>query len=197
MNLSEKVYRLLLRAYPRRYRDVYAQPMEQLFRDQLSDAQTMRRWSALWARTLVDWATTVVTRHWEPLIPHMCVATPTEPFRRCIWFALHEARALAEQEITLDHLLLGILREEPSLMSDAGREAVKQAVQAVRQMGHESRERDLPLSRETKRAWFFAGFLANEAGRKEMSPRDLAAGILRESNTRAARLLREHMVDAA
>lgn len=197
MSPSEKLYRLLLRAYPRRYREIYARPMEQLFRDQLRDAHTIGQRSALWARTLADWATTVVTQHWEPVTPHMRIAVPTEPFRRCIWFALAEARAYAESEITLDHLLLGILREEPSLVSDAGREAVREALNSARQRGNESPDRDLPLSREAKLAWMAAGIFANQAGRKEISPRDLAAGILRESNTRAASLLREYMTDAS
>ena len=48
MSLSQKLYRFLLRAYPRRYRDAYAQPMEQLFRDQLRDAHTIRQRSTLY-----------------------------------------------------------------------------------------------------------------------------------------------------
>lgn len=193
MRLSEKIYRLLLRAYPRRYRDQYAQPMEQLFRDQLRDARTFGQWSALWIRTLTDWSKTVITRHWEPATQPKGFPLPAEPFKRCLYFALGETRAFGQSEITLDHLLLGLLREEPSLVSDDARESMTRALHAAQQKGNEAPGRDLPLSHETKRAWIAAAVFANDAGRKKIAPRDLAAGILRESHTRAAELLRAHM----
>lgn len=192
MSLSEKIYRLILSAYPRCYRDQYAQPMEQLFRDQLRDARTFTRRSALWTRTLIDWSKTVITRHFEPPVPPMAHPIPTDPFKRCLYFAIGETRAYGQSEITLDHLLLGILREEPSLVSDDAREAVTRELHAAQQKGSDTTVRDLPLSQETKRVWIAAAVFANDDGRKKIAPRDLAAGILRESHTHAARLLSEH-----
>ncbi len=192
MRLSEKLYRLLLRAYPRHYRERYARPMKQLFRDQLRDAGTLNKFSALWARTLADWATTVVTRHFEPPAPAAGFPIPSEPWKRCIYFACEEARAYSQPKIALDDLLLGIVREEPSLVSDA--EALRHALGNGRQRCSDLTQGDLPLSHEAKRAWIAAAVLAKESGRNEIAPRDLAAGILRESGTRAARLLRDYMI---
>ena len=193
MSLSEKIYRLLLRAYPRRYRDQYGQPMEQVFRDQLRNAHTPAQLSALWVRTLGDWSKTVITRHVEPPAPPMARPIPAEPFKRCLYFALGETRAYGQSQITLDHLLLGILREEPSLVSDDARGAMTRELHAAQRKGDEAPGRDLPLSHETKRVWIAAAVFANDDGRKKIAPRDLVAGILRESHTRAARLLRENM----
>ena len=89
MGFSEKVYRLLLRAYPRDYRDRYAVPMEQLFRDLLSEVRTFAGLASLWAGTLADWAVTVPARHWERVTPF--IHSPAVPFRRCIFFACYEA----------------------------------------------------------------------------------------------------------
>ena len=57
LRVSERVYRALLAAYPRRFRDAYGQQMEQTFRDLCRE----ERWRAgliglarLWARTIVD-----------------------------------------------------------------------------------------------------------------------------------------------
>jgi hypothetical protein len=193
MRLSETIYRLLLRAYPRGYRDQYGQVMEQLFRDQLRGARTFVQRSALWMRTLLDWSKTVVTRHFDPPTAPMARPIPAESFKRCLYFALAETRAYAQPEITLDHLLLGILREEPSLVSDGGRDAMMRALHSAQQKGYAPTDTDLPLSHETKRVWIAAAIFANDAGRKKIAPRDLAAGILRESHTRAAQLLREHL----
>jgi hypothetical protein len=146
----------------------------------------------LWARTLLDWSKTVVTRHTDPIAEPKAFPVPAEPFKRCICFALGETRASGQSEITLDHLLLGILREEPSLVSDVSREAIVHELRPG-PAALEPALCDLPLSHETKRVWIAAAVLANEAGRAKISPRDLAAGILCESHTRAAQLLREHL----
>jgi hypothetical protein len=55
------VYRALLRAYPRRFRDEYRPDMVLLFAEQLRDEPAGR----VWARTVVDLAVTVPTRHLE------------------------------------------------------------------------------------------------------------------------------------
>jgi len=52
---------------------------------------------------------------------------------------------------------------------------------------------DLRLSRATIRVAIAANVIAQTAGRKEVAPRDLVAGILREKDTLAARLLRKYI----
>ena len=49
---------------------------------------------------------------------------------------------------------------------------------------------------EALRAIDAARQIAHTAGRRDISPADLARGILREKNTLAARLLREHVIAA-
>lgn len=195
MNFSEKVYHFLVLAYPRAYRARYAEPMEQLFRDRLREVHTFAGLAALWARTLADWALSVPARHWERATPYPDFNS-LDPYRRCIFLACREASSFSRREITLEHLLLGILQQEPSLVPEAARETMVRAIEADEPAGRRAPPmEDLRLSRASVRAAIAANVFAQTAGRKEVAPRDLAAGILRESNTLAARLLREHMPD--
>jgi hypothetical protein len=194
MTFSEKAYRLLLLAYPRDYRAQYAEPMEQFFRDRLREPHTFARLVDLWARTLADWAVSVPARHWEQARPQRHFALAQDPFRRCIFFACYEATMFSRREITLEHLLLGILRQDPSLVPEMKREAMVRAIERnePRTRRRFARTRDLRLSRETARVATAAKEIAHAEGRQQIAPRDLAAGILREQDTLAARLLREH-----
>jgi ClpA/ClpB-like protein len=190
---SEKVYRFLLRAYPRNYRTRYAAPMEQLFRDRLRNVHTVAGMTALWVRTLADWAVSVPVRYWERATPHPhhLIFDSLDPARQCLFLARREASSFSRREIQLEHLLLGILRQEPSLVPDP--EAVVRAIEAAEPAGRRDPPmEDLRLSRETVRVWESAKQIALTAGRHQVAPRDLAAGILNETDTLAARLLREH-----
>jgi hypothetical protein len=124
---SEHAYQILLRAYPRRYRQEYVQAMAQCFRDQLREANTLDQLLWLWARTIADFAVTVIGRHWE------CVAgrderrvppraryqgTPsgyTDGAMRSIYLARLEAGSFGSSEISLEHLPLGTLRHDHEL----------------------------------------------------------------------------------
>ena len=189
MSLSERVYRLLLRAYPRRYRQEFAEPMIQLFRDRLRAARTFSARMGFWIRILADWAVTVPAQHFERR-PHHPRLASLDPARRCLFFARSEASSFSSSEIRLEHLLLGILRQDPTLVPD--REAVVSAIEI-----HEGVERrtppmeDLRLSHQTIRVWVAAKAIAAKAGRKDAAPRDLLAGILREKDSFATELLRE------
>lgn len=193
MSFSEKIYHFLLRAYPHDYRGRYGEPMEQLFRDRLREVHTIAGLAALWARTLVDWAVSVPVHYWERTTPHphRWNVGSLDPARRCIFFARSEASSFSRREINLEHLLLGILRQEPSLVADAG--AVVRAIEAHEPAGRRIPPmEDLRLSQETIRVWEGARETAHRAGRREVTPRDLAVGILRQTDTFAARLLREN-----
>jgi hypothetical protein len=54
VNISERVYRILLRFYPRRFLDDYRETLQQAFRDQLRDADTQGRRVHLWVGTVID-----------------------------------------------------------------------------------------------------------------------------------------------
>jgi hypothetical protein len=181
MTFSERIYGLMLRAYPRAYRRRYAEPMQQLFRDRLRATQTSGELAALWFHMLGDWAVSVPKQYWQG---------SHNPGRRCIFFACYEAHSFSRHEIALEHLLLGILRQEPSLVTDP--DVVVRAIESQEPNRRRFvRAKDLRLSRETARVWQSAVAAAEESGR-EVSPRDLSAAILRESDSFAARLLREH-----
>lgn len=196
MSFTEKAYRFLLRAYPRDYRARYAEPMEQLLRDRLREPHTCASLAALWVRILADWTVSVPARHWEQARQHRHFAFAQDPFQRCVFFACYEAASFSRSEITPEHLLLGILRQEPSLVPEVGREAMVNAIgdNEPRARRRFARTRDLRLSREAASAVTVAKEIAYTEGRDRILPRDLAAGILREPDTLAARLLREHFL---
>lgn len=64
---SEDLYRVLLKAYPARYRHDYEEAMAQCFRDQLRAADTSGKRIRLWFRTVTDFALNVPARHLEML----------------------------------------------------------------------------------------------------------------------------------
>ena len=68
--ISLRIYRRLLRAYPKAYRDEYGPAMVQLFRDQCQDAcQEAGHWglAGLWGRTIRDLAVTSTVERWEEM----------------------------------------------------------------------------------------------------------------------------------
>jgi hypothetical protein len=68
MNLrSQRIYRLLLRAYPRNFYDSYGEDLLQLFRDQLRDAIAEQRVSRFWFRIIMDLASTLPTAYLETM----------------------------------------------------------------------------------------------------------------------------------
>jgi NitT/TauT family transport system ATP-binding protein len=71
LNLSERIYRLMLHMYPIHYRKQYGQLMMQAFRDLSRDAYVEHGFPELtkvWAHTLADVATTVVSEHADLLL---------------------------------------------------------------------------------------------------------------------------------
>ncbi len=197
MNFSEKIYHILLRVYPRDYRRRYAEPMEQLFRDRLRHVHSLPDLVALWGRTSADWAVSVLARYWERVRPHTRCGSVADPARRCIFFARSEASSFSQREITVEHFLLGVLREEPSLVPRVALQPTVRAIEASEPAGRRLPPmEDLRLSVEAIRVIAAATEIAQTAGRG-VTPADLARGILREPNTLAARLLREHISDRA
>lgn len=61
MSLLERTYAVLMRAYPRGFRDEYGTDMQLLLRDQLRDEAAAR----VWARALIDLFINVPARHLE------------------------------------------------------------------------------------------------------------------------------------
>ena len=92
MRLSERIYRILLRAYPNRYLCRYGEPMAQLFSDQLQRASGAGLLVRLWLRTMGDLSRTVPARYFERLLPNRgAFSRYNEAARRSIFFARYEA----------------------------------------------------------------------------------------------------------
>jgi len=183
----------MLKAYPKAYRDRYSGPMEQLFRDQLTQSDSLTGFLALWGRTLGDWAISVPLRHWERFQPRGHCSKLNDPAKQCLFFARSEASSFSRSEITLEHFLLGLLREQPALVSASRLEAVVRAIEATEPAARRVPPvEDLRLSQAAIRAITIATEIAHNAGREQMTPSDIAEAILREQDSLAARLLREH-----
>ncbi len=72
---SERLYRILLKAYPGGYRRKYEEAMAQCFRDQLRAANTIGKWVRLWLRTMADFALSLPARHLERGLRFLCDGT--------------------------------------------------------------------------------------------------------------------------
>jgi hypothetical protein len=199
MTLSERLYRFLLRAYPSRYRDQYAEPMACCFRDQLRSTQSRRAFASLWIRTLLDLAWTVPARHFSRRIRlQTSHAIYSESFRQSIFTARAQASSFSNRVITVEHLLLGLLREDQRLTQQLGTATVATMVRELESVETAPRREppleDLPLSMAARRVMDVAKFYGLASEDRQVELRDLRRGILAERDTLAARLLRKHGV---
>jgi hypothetical protein len=197
MTLSERFYRFLLRAYPARYRDHYTEPMACCFRDQLRAAQTPVALTRLWLRTALDLAWTVPARHFSTRVRFQ--ASPvaySDPFRQSIFFARAEASSFRRCEITVEHLLLGLLREDKCLAQQLGPAAVAGIVSELERAERGPRRtpplEDLPLSFAARRVFDVARFYGMASEDRRVELRDLRRAILAQKDSLAARLLRSY-----
>ena len=122
----------------------------------------------------------------------------TEKARRAIFFGRHEASQFGSPYIETEHLLLGMLRDNPHLVRllPAG------SVESIRaQINANSPARqsvptsvDLPLSNEGKRSLAYAAEEAERLGHRHIGSEHLFMGLLRENRSFAAALLQERGV---
>ena len=121
----------------------------------------------------------------------------TEKARRVIFFSRYEASQFGSPYIETEHLLLGVLREDPAptrrliLSPDEIRRRIEAAI-IVREKT--STSVDLPLSNESKRVLAYAAEEAEQLGHKHIGSEHLMLGLLREGRTLAATLLAEQRV---
>jgi hypothetical protein len=107
--------------------------------------------------------------------------------RRCLFFASYEARPPHGTGSQSKHLLLAILRHDPSLVPAPAIEAVRRAIEAKDPRPTplsrcRLRTRAILLSTETDRVVPAARKLPKPAADARFAPRDLAAEILRDPN---------------
>ena len=202
---SERLYRILIKAYPRGYRRKYEEAMGQCFRDQLGAANTVGKLTRLWLRTTVDFALSLPARHLERWLRRLRGGVPDGWTKRAIhatYFAHFEARSFSRREIGLEHLLLGILREDhdfaTALLGPTGINEIVRAVETheafPRHRPSRNESINIPLSEECRVALARAFEEARGSGLK-VNPCHLLAAILHQDTSLAARLLREHGLD--
>ncbi len=100
-------YRRLLELYPRTYREGFGGPMEQLFRDQLRDAQRRGRRAVvrLAARTALDLARTCPLEHWRAGVGPAGVAAWTQPGRLALTMGVIAASVVLTAVVVVTRML--------------------------------------------------------------------------------------------
>jgi hypothetical protein len=126
----------------------------------------------------------------------------SEKARRSIFFARYEASQFGNDHIESEHLLLGILREERSLVALLGIPSAEGLRKKIETRLGPPQEKisvsvDLPLSHESKRALTFAAEDAEALGQKTIEAWHLMLGLLRSQGSGAAELLGENGMDHA
>jgi hypothetical protein len=208
---SVDLYRILLKAYPARYRRQYEEAMAQCFRDQLRAADTRGKRVRLWFRTIADFALNAPARHFD--------SAPSTPYpdaygeraRRAIYLARLEKGPFSYGEISLEHLLVGALRSDEDLTGALlGSHGIETLVTMIRAMETNKVVPPSPLLRwergrprrggtldlDCKKALAKARQEAHDSGAR-VSSRHILLGILEQDTSLAAGLLREHALDLA
>jgi hypothetical protein len=128
----------------------------------------------------------------------------TESARRVIFFARYEASSLGGSSINTEHLLLGLLREQPSAVVpflDAGRsmEALRHEIrEVVSEAGPRlSTSVEMPLGDDAKLALTHANEESEHLSHSEINEYHMLLGLLHAEESTAARVLKEFGVDAS
>jgi hypothetical protein len=119
----------------------------------------------------------------------------TEKARRVVFFGRFEASQYGSPYIETEHLLLGLMRENPEiaqLLPSGSEESIRKQIDAhttVRE--HVSTSVDLPLSNECKRVLAYGAEEAERLEHRHIGPEHLLLGLLREQGCFAPAILRE------
>lgn len=124
----------------------------------------------------------------------------TEHARRVIFFARYEASQFGKDYIEPEHLLLGILRESATMKELLGGFATCEKIRREIESGNPVRmgvstSVDLPLSDSAKRVLAYGAEEAESLSHRSINELHLILGILRESDSLAAKLLAKHALD--
>ena len=121
----------------------------------------------------------------------------TEKARRVIFFARYEASQYVSQYIETEYLLLGLLREDPSLVSRfLGPNSVVANIRTEIESHIPPRERistsvEVPLTEDCKKVLNLAGEESERLAQRHVETGHLLLGILRVEGSLASQVLRE------
>ncbi len=135
----------------------------------------------------------------------------TERARKVLFFARYEASTSGSSQIETEHVLLGLLREDPMLPGYLSRlpalpgylshvpevpEAIRREIEAIRPRQQEISTRvELPFSNETKVALLQADAERKALGESQTDCGHLVLGLLRVEESLAAQLLKKRGMD--
>jgi uncharacterized protein YbbC (DUF1343 family) len=121
----------------------------------------------------------------------------TEKARRVIFFARYEASQFGAPAIEPEHLLLGLMREDKTLMSrffplTLSVEAIRREIEGRTILREKtSTSVELPLAPETKRVLAYAHEESDRLQHRHIGTEHLLLGLLREDRSMAAEILYE------
>lgn len=128
VSFSERLYRLLLLAYPAEFRRIYRQEMIQTFRECQREAlhrQGARGMASLWSFLLRDLATTIVIEHYKTFITQWKrffsldeqeYATMTTPFT----FHVGQRTDIGRQRKSNEDSLTSVIPQDPQVLAKRG-----------------------------------------------------------------------------
>jgi ATP-dependent Clp protease ATP-binding subunit ClpC len=127
----------------------------------------------------------------------------TEKARRVIFFACYEVSEHGASSIETEHLLLGLLREDKTLLSrflpaNVTIEVLREQIEA--RIGHGdkiSTSIEVPLSEASKRVLKYAAEESQGLSHRHIGAEHLLLGLLREQKSLAAGVLRENGMNYA
>ena len=121
----------------------------------------------------------------------------TEHARRAIYFASEEAQSLGSARIDTVHLLLGVLREDQTVVQAGALDTIRKNLEEV--APHKGKRvavvGDLPLSKASSRALSLAHKEADALSQKLVGIPHLVLALLRIEDCTAAKLLRAYGMD--
>lgn len=120
----------------------------------------------------------------------------TEKARRTIFFARYEASQLGSPYIETEHILLGLVREDPQLcrrfLPEEAKEQIREKIEAgAIKFPKISTSVDLPISNEVKRVLAYADEEAERLAHRHIGTEHLLLGLLREHEGMAAVVLQD------
>jgi hypothetical protein len=118
----------------------------------------------------------------------------TESARRSIFFARWEASQFGANEIGQEHLLLGLVRQEPALFGSAGKAVRDEIERYLPRAEKTSTSVDMPLSPALKRSLAYAAEEAERANHQHIGVEHMILGLAREGKA-IADLLEKHGID--
>jgi hypothetical protein len=127
----------------------------------------------------------------------------TERARRVIFFARYEASQYGSPYIETEHLLLGLLREDPVLCRDfLGPTSIATDIRAEIESQITRRERistsvEMPLTEECKKVLKLAAEESERLAHRHIGTEHVLIALLRVEGSRAGRLLRERGLNPA